>query len=158
MWCFRLLLLLQSFLSNRKQRTALNGQTSTWGNISACVPQGSILGPLFFLIYINDLTQNLKCSVKLFADDTPLFTIVQDPAIAARDMNHDLDLITLWAHDWRMSFDPDPRKNAVESVFSRKDMKVDHPVILFNDVPVSVRGPLEKKFRSKGNPPEKNQM
>ena len=94
-----LLLLLQSFLSNRKQRTVLNGQTSTWGNISAGVPQGSILGPLFFLIYMNDLTQNLKCSVKLFADDTSLFTIVQDPAIAARDINHDLDLITLWARD-----------------------------------------------------------
>ena len=72
-----LLLLLQSFLSNRKQRTVLNGQASTWGNISAGVPQGSILGPLFFLIYINDLTQNLKCSVTLFADDTSLFTIVK---------------------------------------------------------------------------------
>ena len=82
-----LLLLLQSFLSDRKQRTVLNGQASTLGNISAGVPQGSILGPLFFLIYINDLTQNLKCSVKLFADDSSLFTIVQDPAIAARDMN-----------------------------------------------------------------------
>ena len=75
--------------------------------------------------------------MKLFADDTSLFTIVQDPAIAARDMNHDLDLITLWACDWRMSFNPDPRKQAVKSVFSRKNVKVDHPVILFNDVPVS---------------------
>ena len=56
--------------------------------------------------------------MKLFADDTSLFTIVQDPAIAARDMNHDLDLIK-------------------ELVFSRKNVKVDHPVILFNDVPVS---------------------
>ena len=132
-----LLLLLQSFLSNRKQRTVLNGQASTWGNISTGIPQGSILGPSFSLIYINDLTQNLKCSVKLFADDTSLFTIVKDPAIAARDMNHDLDLITLWASDWRMSFNPDPRKQTVELVFSRKNVKVDHPMILFNDVPVS---------------------
>ena len=96
MWCFgKSTVLLQSFLSNRKQ----SGQASTWGNISAGVPQGSILGPLFFLIYINDLTQNLKCSAKLFADDTSLFTTVQDPNLAASDMNHDLDLITLWAHD-----------------------------------------------------------
>ena len=61
-----LLLLLQSFLSNRKQRTVLNGQTSTWGNISAGVPQGSILGPLFFLIYIDDLTQNFEVQCEAF--------------------------------------------------------------------------------------------
>ena len=103
-----LLLLLQRFLSNRKQRTVLNGQTSNWGNIFAGVPQGSILGLLFFLIYINDLTQNLKCSVKLFADDTSLLTILQDAAIAAIDINHDLDLITSWARDWRMSFNQTP--------------------------------------------------
>ena len=90
-----LLLLLQSFLSNRKQRTILNGQSSGWGNISAGVPQGSILGPLFFLIYINDLSQILKCNVKPFADDTSLFTIVKDTNAAASDMNHDLDHIRL---------------------------------------------------------------
>ena len=77
-------------------------QSSGWGNISAGVPQGSILGPLFFLIYINDLSQNLRCSVKLFADDTSLFIIVKDTRAAATDMNHDLDLIRLWAQKWRM--------------------------------------------------------
>ena len=132
-----LLLLLRSFLSNRKQRTVLNGQSSGWGNISAGVPQGSILGPLFFLIYINDLSQNLRCSAKLFADDTSLFTIVKDTRAAATDMNHDLDLIRLWAQNWRMSFNPDPRKQAVELIFSRKSVKTDHPVILFNDLPVT---------------------
>ena len=71
--------LLHSFLSNRKQRTVLNGTSSSWGNVSAGVPQGSILGPLIFLIYINDLTDDLNCIVKLFADDTSLFTIVEDP-------------------------------------------------------------------------------
>ena len=90
----RLLSLVQSFLKDRKQRTVLNGQCSTWGDISAGVPQGSILGPLFFLVYINDLTRDLKCSVKLFADDTSLFTVVEDPNTAANDMNHDLELIS----------------------------------------------------------------
>ena len=70
----------------------LNGQCSGWGDISAGVAQGSILGPLFFLVCINDLTVDLKCNVKLFADDTSLFTIVQDPSTAASDMNHDLEL------------------------------------------------------------------
>ena len=70
------MLLFKNFLSSRKQRTVWNGQASTWGNISAGLPQGSILGSLLFLIYINDLTNNLKCSMKLFADDTSLFTVV----------------------------------------------------------------------------------
>jgi len=100
------------------------------------VPQGSILGPLFFLIYINDLTAGLKCNVKLSADDTSLFTIVQDSTTAANDMNHDLELIKQWANDWRMSFNPDPQKQAVELTFSRKRIEIDHPVVLFNDIPV----------------------
>ena len=57
----------------------LNGKTSHWGKISAGVPQASILGPLFFLLYINDLTDNLISNVKLLADDISHFTIVRDP-------------------------------------------------------------------------------
>ena len=85
------------------------------------MPQGSILGPLFFLVYINDLAVvGLKCNVKLFADDTSLFTVVEDSNTAANDMNHDLDLIGQWAHAWRMSFNLDPQKQAVELTFSKK--------------------------------------
>ena len=134
----QLLSLVENFLKNRKQRTVLNGQCSGWGDISAGVPQGSILGPLFFLVYINDRTMDLKCNVKLFADDTSLFTTVQDPNTAASDMNHDLELIKKWAHDWRMSFNPDARKQAVKVIFSRKNKAVDHPVIVFNNTPVKV--------------------
>ena len=67
-----LLKLIESFLSDRYQRVILNGQTSKWNEITAGVPQGSILGPLFFLIYINDLPSELSCSPKLFVDDTSL--------------------------------------------------------------------------------------
>ena len=98
----QLLSLIQSFLTDRKQRTVLNGQSSNWGDISAGVPQGSILGPLFFLVYINDLTADLKCNVKLFADDTSLFTVVEDSNTSADDMNHDLELIRQWAYDWKI--------------------------------------------------------
>ena len=102
----------------------------------AGVPQGSILGPLFLLVYINDLTANLKCNVKLFADDTSLFTDVHEPSVASEEMNHDLELISQWAHDWRMSFNPDPQKQAIELLFSKKRHQVDHPIILFNNIPV----------------------
>ena len=68
-----LLSLLKSFLSSRFQRVVLNGQCSSWLSVQAGVLQGSILGPLLFLIYINDLPGNLQSTVKLFADDTSLF-------------------------------------------------------------------------------------
>ena len=100
------------------------------------MPQGSILGPLFFLVYINDIAVGLKCNVKLFADDASLFTVAEDSYTAASDMNHDLDLTSKWAHAWRMSFNPDPQKQAVELMFSRKKTEIDHPMILFNNIPL----------------------
>ena len=66
---------LSDFISNRKQRVILNGQVFTWTSVNAGVPQGSILDLLLILICINDLSNNLLSSVKLFADDTSLFSI-----------------------------------------------------------------------------------
>ena len=101
-------------------------------------PRALFWVPCFFLFifYINDLIAGLKCNVKLFADDTSIFTIVQNSTTAANDMNHDLELIKQWANDWRMSFNPDPQKQAVELTFSRKRIEIDHLVVLFNDIPV----------------------
>ncbi len=82
----QLLFLIQSFLEDRKQRTVLNGQCSGLGDISAGVPQGSILEPLFFPVYINEFTNNFKCDVKLFTNDTSLFTVVQDLNVVANDI------------------------------------------------------------------------
>ena len=64
-----------NFLENRFQRVVLNGQTSEWLSVKASFPQGSFLGPLFFLIYINDLSIDIISTVKLFADDTSLFSL-----------------------------------------------------------------------------------
>ena len=128
----KLLLLFQSFLSDRKQRVVLNGQYSDWLNIKAGVPQGSILGPLLFLVYVNDLPKNLKSNVKLFADDVSLFSVVEDPIISANDLNHDLIKINECAYNWKMSFNPDPLKQAVEVLFSKKRNIITHPDLIFN--------------------------
>ena len=85
--------LLENYLLGRLQRVILNGQTSSWRTILAGAPQESILGPFLFLIYINYLPNELKSSVKLFADDTSLFTIVKDENESANALNNDFSLI-----------------------------------------------------------------
>ena len=85
-----LLNILSDFLRNRKQRVILNGQSSSWTNVNAGVPQGSILGPLLFLIYINDLSDGLSSNAKLFADDTSLISVVHDINTSATELNKDL--------------------------------------------------------------------
>ena len=71
-----------------------------------------------------------------FGDDISLYTVVHNPNKAALDMNHDIYIIKRWAPEWRMSFNPDPSKQAVEVTFSVKRIPVDHPIIFFNDAPV----------------------
>ena len=87
----KLLTLIENFLANRERRTALNGKKSQWGAIEVGVPLGSILGPLFFLIYINDLTDGLKCDVKLFDNGTSIFTVIYESNAAAADKSYDLN-------------------------------------------------------------------
>ena len=88
--------LLENYLSNRFQRVLLNGQTSSWKPVLTGVPQGSILGPLLFLVYINDLPDGLKSNAKLFADDTSLFTIVKDKNESRNILNNDLRRFLPW--------------------------------------------------------------
>ena len=127
-----LLKLFKNYLHNRKQRVVLNGFYSDYSLIESGVPQSSVLGPLLFLIYINDLERNTKSNIKFFADDTMLFSIVKDPVISANDLNHDLDKIYQWAHQWKMEFNPDPTKQATEVLFSCKLNSPNHPQLIFN--------------------------
>ena len=88
-----LLNLSEDILKERKQHIDFNGQISTWENINAGVPQGSILDPLLFLIYINELTEGLTTNVKLLTDDTSLFSVVHDTQTSVNDLNKDLKTI-----------------------------------------------------------------
>ena len=90
--------------------------------ITAGVPHGSVLGPLLFLVYINDLADNLLSDVRLFADDTSLFHVVTDAGISADVLNHDWKAIENWAFQWKMSFNPDPTKQAERVIFSSKSI------------------------------------
>ena len=81
----------RNYLSNRRQRVVLPGASSYWVYIRAGVPQGSIVGPLLLLVYINDIVENIGSHIRLFADDTSLFIIVEDPITSAARLNSDLD-------------------------------------------------------------------
>ena len=119
--------LLEKYLSGRFQRVVLIGQTSSWRPVLAAVPKGSILGPLLFLVYIKDLPNDLNSKVKLFADDTSLFTIVKD---------NDLLEISKCAYNWKMLFNPDPNKLVQEVLFSRKNKLQVYLTIYFNNMQV----------------------
>ena len=94
----KLLKFFEDYLYNRKQRVIINGSNSELADINSGVPQGSVLGPLLFLVYINDLEKNIKSKVKFFADDTMLYSVVNDPEVSAAELNHDLDMVKQWAH------------------------------------------------------------
>ena len=97
-----LLTLLTDFLSNRKQRVVLNEQHFSQADIKAGVPQGSILGPLLFLVYINDLTENLHFNTKRFADDISLLLTITDEALSNSYLNDDLGKINNQSYKWKM--------------------------------------------------------
>ena len=116
---------------------ALNGCGSDWENKHSGVPQGSVLGPLLFLVYINDLTNNISSSMRLFADDSSLFAIVRNTQETHDKLVNDLSTISAWAHQWKMQFNPDISKQAIEVIFSHKNNKPDHPLLVFNGIPVA---------------------
>ena len=132
----KLLMFFNSYLSGRRQRVVLNGNASDWAPILSGVPQGSVLGPLLFLVYINDLECGIKSQIKFFADDTSLYSVVKDPVTSAAELQHDLDIISEWANQWKMSFNPDPTKPAEEILFSQKSVEVSHPPLFFNGIEV----------------------
>ena len=88
-----LLKTLKNFLKDRKQRFVLNGKNSSLANVGAGVLQGSILGPLLFLIYINDLPDHLSANVKLYSGDTFLFFVVHHITTFSSDLNYDLNKV-----------------------------------------------------------------
>ena len=122
----KLLSWIQNYLSGRRQRVVIPGGKSEWKYIRAGVPQGSILGPLLFLIYINDIVNNIQSNIRLFADDTSLYVIVDRPDSAAISLQNDILKITHWAEKWLVNFNPSKTESMI---ISRKLNKPNHPTL-----------------------------
>ena len=120
-----------NYLTERKQRVVIRGQFSYWGDIMAGVPQGSSLGPLTFLVYINDLAEVVNCNLKMFADDTCLYVTVEDPTTSDTSLNENLTNVQQWADQWLVNFNPSKTKSML---FSNKNNT--HLPLSFQDRPV----------------------
>ena len=87
-----------------------------------------------YLIYINDLSENLVSSPKLSADGTSLFSVIFDKDLSVKNFNDDFNRINNWAFQWKMGFNPDPNKQAQEVLVSRKIQKSSQPSLVFNNI------------------------
>ena len=94
------------FLAERKQKVVINGCESTEGKVTSGIPQGSVLGPLLFVIYINDLPRGLKTVAKMFADDTKVY-VRSDTMEGAKNLQEDIDSLQNWSDKWLLRFHPD---------------------------------------------------
>ena len=94
------------YLSNRKQSVVIKGKSSTYKTVSSGVPQGSVLGPTLFLIYINDIVNDIESEVKLFADDTSMYLQMNDGLRRTNILNSDIQKILIWSRLWKVDFNP----------------------------------------------------
>jgi len=95
----------QSFLSDRSQRVLVEGHTSASASVTSGVPQGSVLGPLLFLLYINDMPSRVSSTTKLFADDSLLYRVIRSARDSAA-LQEDLHNLEKWESEWQMAFNP----------------------------------------------------
>jgi hypothetical protein len=129
---------LNDYLNERKIRVVVNGQKSEWLNTTAGVPQGSILGPLLFLIFINDVTEGIESDIHLFADDTSLMEIINNYNESYAKLNRDLNRLSTWADRWQITF------NAAKTVYlqvSRKINQAPKPIL-------KLKGAIVKEVQS----------
>ena len=117
----------KDYLIGRKHRVVIPGAMSDWNFINAGVPKGSILGPLLFLIFIKDIVTDIGSNIRLFADDTSLYIIVEHPDLAARYINFDLHTISDWAGKWLVKFNP-PK---TESMVVRRKINKPNPPLIY---------------------------
>ena len=128
-WILRASLLQSSgpvvpYLDHRKQRVVVDGTFSSWRETGPGVPQESVLGPLLFLIFINDIPDYIRSHNKLFADDTKIYTTIENPVLSAQTLNGELQTIHEWSQTWLVKFNASKTEslifNTVNGSFYRK--------------------------------------
>ena len=124
---------IDSYLNGRSQKVFLGSVMSNTRNVSAGVPQGSVLGPLFFLVYVNDIVDKLLSITRLFADDTSISSTSRNKDDIEGILNHDLNLISLWSKQWLVDFNP----NKTEALFFTPHRFENNPNLLFDGVQVN---------------------
>ena len=117
---------MKSWLNGRRQRVCVDREYSDWVHVTSGVPQGSVLGPILFLIYINDLDSNLISKIGKFADDTKMCKGIRSAEDVVK-LQEDIDKLSKWSLDWQMQFNTDKcsvihvGKNNSESQYSLCD-------------------------------------
>ena len=97
---------IDSFLCFRQQRVVVNGIKSDWAPVLSGVPQGTVLGPLLFPLYINDITTNTDSEIRLFADDCVCYREIKGTEDTVKLHQEDIDRLCRWATKWGMRFQP----------------------------------------------------
>ena len=103
----------ESYLTNRKICTVIDGSKSKFLDVKAGVPQGSRLGPLLWILYNQDVTEDLESECLLYADDTCLFAFGKDPFDTIEMLNRDLVKIGNWAEKWKVLFNAKKTKDMI---------------------------------------------
>ena len=99
-----LLLWFRDFLTNRRQRVVIRGTYSSWATVNSGVPQGTIFGPILFLIYVDDISTEITSQIKSYADDTKLYREISDKTLDLRTLQSDLTHLHQWCKTWQLPF------------------------------------------------------
>ena len=100
------MLLIENFLTDRQMRVSVNGAYSDWATVTSAVPQGSVLGPLLFLLYVNDIPASVSCKIKPFAVDTKICNTIKTQ-YDSQSLQSDLDLLIKWLNELLLRFNID---------------------------------------------------
>ena len=133
---------IDSFLSDRKQCVVVNGSKSGYEPVASGVPQGTVLGPILFLIHINDISEHVSSEIRLFADNCVCYRTINSEE-DCNELQKDIDTLGNWAEEWGMRFQP-VKCNMMS--LSRKKERIDNTYTL-KDTPPGIPG-LHKILRS----------
>ena len=135
----------KSYLDNRTQQVVINNSSSSSGDVVCGVPQGSILGPLLFLLFINDLPLSSKNSVDLYADDTTLYYIASDKAVIESNLQKALNVVRTWCLENGMIINTDKTKLMLIASRQKRNLLIDCDLnISFNNSELKIK--VMRKF------------